>query len=151
MSSKEGVKCVGVDAFSMTYVGSSFAFLLGGPMKSKRRILVVDDDASIRAMVRTVLERAGYEVTTARDGCEAIALITAADYDVVLLDVMMPKMDGLGVVDHLRKDHTAVLAHTYLLTATPERRFDDLPVRGVIAKPFDIRDLLAETKDCIGH
>ncbi len=102
-------------------------------------------------MVRTVLERAGYEVATARDGCEAIALIAAADYDVVLLDVMMPKLDGLGVVNELRKNNSAVLAHTYLLSASPSPRLNDLPVRGVIAKPFDIHNLLAETKDCIGH
>jgi CheY-like chemotaxis protein len=98
-----------------------------------------------------VLERAGYEVTTARNGCEAIELIAAADYDVVLLDVIMPKMDGLGVVDELQKSNSPVLAHTYLLTAGELKGFDDLPVRGVIGKPFDIRDLLAETKDCIGH
>ena len=116
----------------------------------KRKILVVDDDASIRTIVRTVLESAGYEVTTARNGCEAIMLIAAADYDVVLLDVIMPKIDGLGVVEELRKNNSSVLAHTYLLT-TGKQPLDDLPVRGVIAKPFDIRSLLAETKDCIGH
>jgi len=116
----------------------------------KRKILVVDDDASIRTIVRTVLESAGYEVTTARNGCEAIVLIAAGDYDVVLLDVMMPKLDGLGVVEELRKNNSPVLAHTYLLT-TGKQPLDDLPVRGVIAKPFDIRSLLAETKDCIGH
>ncbi|MGZ8830937.1 MAG: response regulator transcription factor, partial [Thermoanaerobaculia bacterium] len=74
----------------------------------KRKILVVDDDASIRTMVRTVLERAGYEVTTARNGCEAIVLIAESDYDVVLLDVMMPKLDGLEVVDELRKSNSPV-------------------------------------------
>ncbi len=120
-------------------------------MNSRRRILVVDDDASIRLMVRNVLERAGYEVTTARDGCEAISLIAKADYDVVLLDVMMPKLDGLGVVDELRKSNSGVLAHTYLLTAGLSQRLSELPVRGVIVKPFDINELLAETKDCIGH
>lgn len=102
-------------------------------------------------MVRTVLERAGYEVTTARNGFEAIALIAAADYDVVLLDVMMPKMDGLGVVDELRKSNNPVLAHTYLLTAGQPQQLLELPVRGVITKPFDLFVLLAETKDCIGH
>lgn len=140
----------------MTYSGSRLALSPGGPMegiamKGGRKILVVDDEVSIRTLVRTVLERAGYEVTTARDGCQAIALIAAADYDVVLLDVAMPKLDGLGVVEQLRKNNSAVLAHTYLLTATPSQQLDELPVRGVIAKPFDIHNLLAETKDCIGH
>jgi DNA-binding response OmpR family regulator len=123
----------------------------GTIMNAKRRILIVDDDASIRTMVRTVLERAGYEVVTARNGCEAIELLVASDYDVVLLDVMMPKLDGLAVVDQLRKENNPVLAHTYLLTAGEPMAVKDLPVRGLIAKPFDIRALLAETKDCIGH
>lgn len=120
-------------------------------MNAKRRILVVDDDASIRTMVRTVLERAGYEVATARNGCEAIALLVASDYDVVLLDVIMPKLDGIAVVDQLRKDNNPVLAHTYLLTAGNSSAVKDLPVRGLIEKPFDLHALLAETKDCIGH
>jgi two-component system, OmpR family, response regulator RpaB len=120
-------------------------------MKGKRRILVVDDEASIRTLARTVLERAGYEVTTARDGLEAIALLALSDYDLVLLDVMMPNLNGLGVVDELRKNNVAVLAHTYLLTAGNSDQLTRLPVRGVIAKPFDISSLVAEAKDCIGH
>ena len=120
-------------------------------MNGKRRILVVDDDAAIRSLVRRVLERAGYEVATARDGGEAIALIARDDYDVVLLDVMMPGVDGLEVVESLARENSPVLAHTYLLTASLSKRLDDLPVRGIIAKPFDIHDLIAETKDCIGH
>lgn len=120
-------------------------------MNSKRRILVVDDDVAVRTMVRTVLERAGYDVTTARDGCEGIALLAASDYDLVLLDVRMPKLDGVGMVDELRKTNSPVLAHTYLLTGSEPERYDDLPVCGVIAKPFDVRALLAEAKDCIGH
>ncbi|GAC1438916.1 MAG: response regulator [Thermoanaerobaculia bacterium] len=120
-------------------------------MSAKRRILVVDDDASIRTLVRVVLERAGFEVTAARDGREAIALLAASDYDVILLDVIMPKLDGLGVVDELRRSNVSVLSHTYLLSGGDAESLRDLPVRGVIAKPFDIHNLVAEAKDCIGH
>ena len=120
-------------------------------MNAKRRILIVDDDAGVRAMVRTVLERAGFDVTTARDGREAITLLAAADYDVVLLDVVMPRFDGLDVVDELRKTNSPILAHTYLLSGEDGERLRDLPVRGVIMKPFDITTLVAEAKDCIGH
>ncbi len=120
-------------------------------VNGKRKILIVDDEPSIRSMVKAVLERAGYEVATARNGFEAIALIAANDYDVVLLDVMMPKLDGREVVEALRRDNSPVLAHTYLLTASPSEHLRDLPVRGIIVKPFDIHDLVAETKDCIGH
>ena len=102
-------------------------------------------------LVRTVLEHAGYDVTTARDGREAIALLAASDYDLVLLDVIMPHLGGLGVVDALRKDRMGVLAHTYLMTGGDAEQFTNLPVRGVIVKPFDITRLIAEAKDCIGH
>ncbi len=118
---------------------------------NKRRILIVDDELAIRNLVRIVLERVGYEVTTARDGIEAITLIAASDYDVILLDVMMPNLDGLDVVDELSRSNSPALAHTYLLAAGDADRLLDLPVRGVIGKPFDVHDLLAETKDCIGH
>src|SRR5689334_15163285 len=135
----------------MTYAGRGFA--LGSRrvqsevtvVNAKRRILVVDDDASIRSMVRAVLERAGYEVATAHDGCEAITLLAANDYDVVLLDVMMPKLSGVAVVEKLRQENSPVLAHTYLLTAGDLHAVEQLPVRGVIMKPFDIRALIAET------
>ena len=120
-------------------------------MNGRRKILVVDDDMQIRTMVRTVLERAGYDVTTARDGREAISLLAAGDYDVILLDVMMPNVDGLEVVDELRKANSPTLAHTYLLTAGKSDALLNLPVRGIINKPFDIHALVAETKDCIGH
>ena len=120
-------------------------------MTIKRTVLVVDDDAGIRSLVRTVLERAGFDVTTARDGCEAVTLLASTDYDVVLLDVRMPRLDGLGVVDELQRSNSSVLAHTYLLSGGDVEFDGDLPVRGVIAKPFDIGALIAETKDCIGH
>ena len=120
-------------------------------MKGRRRILVVDDELQIRNLMRIALERVGYEVITARDGVEAISLLAADDYDVVLLDVMMPKLDGLGVVDELKKTNSPVLAHTYLLTAGTIDQYHDVPVRGVVEKPFDIQALVAETKDCIGH
>ena len=120
-------------------------------MNARRRILIVDDDAQIRTMVRAVLERAGFDVTTARDGREAIALLTVDDFDVVLLDVVMPVVDGLDVVDELRKSNSPVLAHTYLLSGDYGDHLRDLPVRGIIAKPFDISALVAEAKDCIGH
>ena len=119
-------------------------------MNARRRILVVDDDEAARTHVRSVLERAGYDVTTARDGRQAIALIAAADYDLVLLDVIMPRLDGVSVVHQLEKANRAVLAHTYLLCGDPNQ-YANLPVAGVIGKPFDIRALLAEARDCIGH
>jgi OmpR family response regulator RpaB len=70
----------------------------------KERILVVDDEASIRRILETRLSMIGYEVVTAADGEEAIEIFHQTDPDLVVLDVMMPKLDGYGVCQELRKE-----------------------------------------------
>jgi CheY-like chemotaxis protein len=114
-----------------------------------RRVLVVDDEEAIRMLVQRLLVRAGYEVTTARDGCEAIEALAAGEYDAVLLDVMMPRLDGFGVVETMRARCPSMLARTLLVTAANLQRLDELPVRGVLPKPFDVAALLRETELCI--
>lgn len=116
-------------------------------METRKRVLVVDDEDSIRRLVKKILERAGFEVRTARDGVEAIEWIAAEDFDVVLLDVMMPKLDGFGVVHELEKMRPQLLAHTLLVTASHLKSLQSLPVRGIITKPFSVSDLVRETQD----
>jgi CheY-like chemotaxis protein len=71
-------------------------------MNGRRRILVVDDDPAVQTMVRSFLEREGYEVTMARDGREAILLIAGTDFDVVLLDVLGDPLDLPGMLEAAR-------------------------------------------------
>ena len=68
----------------------------------RERILVVDDDANIRSLLTVLLEDEGYQVLTAGDGEAAITTATAEHPDLILLDIRMPKMDGLQVCDKLR-------------------------------------------------
>lgn len=87
----------------------------GGVSERPRRILVVDDEESLRHMTRLVLERAGYEVITASDGIEALAVLDAQpELSLVLCDVRMPRLDGLGFLDALaereRRVHTVVMS-----------------------------------------
>jgi CheY-like chemotaxis protein len=117
-------------------------------MDAPKRVLVVDDEEAIRLLVRTVLERSGFEVDVARDGCEAIERLAASDYDVVLLDVMMPRLDGFGVVHEMESRFPALLARTLLVTASNRKDLDRLPIRGVIHKPFSVGDLVRETAEC---
>ena len=70
---------------------------------SKQKILVVDDEASIRRILETRLKMAGYNVVTAEDGEEAVELFNKTNPDIVILDVMMPKMDGYGVTREIRR------------------------------------------------
>ncbi len=79
-------------------------------MGQTRRALVVDDDEPIRTMLAEVVSRQGVEVDTACDGVEAIERIDRQHYDVILLDLMMPRVDGYGVLGHLKEHHPDRLA-----------------------------------------
>jgi OmpR family response regulator RpaB len=75
-----------------------------GTHHGKETILVVDDEASIRRILETRLSMIGYQVVTASDGVEALELFKTTHPDLVVLDVMMPKLDGYGVCQELRKE-----------------------------------------------
>jgi two-component system OmpR family response regulator len=110
-----------------------------------RRVLVVDDEESMRDLVRTALDFVGYEVATASDGLEALALVPTFAPDLVVLDVMMPRLDGMEVVRRLRAagDRTPVV----LLTArdAPQEVVEALAAGGDdhVAKPFHLQVLVA--------
>jgi len=119
----------------------------------KKRALVVDDDDPIRAMLAKVVERQNLAVDTARDGLEAIQRLDAVDYAVILLDLMMPRVDGYGVLKHLHAHHPDKLNCTIIASAVPEteilKRFN-LPVFRIHAKPFDLGKLIEDIKQCVG-
>jgi len=118
----------------------------------KKRVLVVDDDDPIRTMLAKVVGRQNLSVDTARDGEEAIRAIDRDGYDVILLDLMMPKVDGYGVLKHLQAHHPAKLKCTIIASAVPEseilKQFG-VPVYRIHAKPFDMARLIADIKHCI--
>ena len=112
------------------------------------RVLVVDDDRRLRDMVRRALESAGFEVDSAEDGGRALAAISQRAFDVVVLDVLMPGVDGLGVARRLRQrgDATPIL----MLTArdgVPDRVAGlDAGADDYLVKPFSIEELLARVR-----
>ncbi len=114
------------------------------------RILVVDDDDAIRMMVERVLRREKYEVECARDGFEAIEKLSKNDYGAVLLDLMMPRVDGHGVLRFLEKEarqrKPRVIIMTANLAGAAETRAE--AVVKVLPKPFDIRELLRQVRAC---
>jgi twitching motility two-component system response regulator PilG len=69
-----------------------------------KRILVVDDDENILSLERTILEQKGFDVTTAAGGVEALELLGKGEYDLVLLDVMMPEIDGFTVCRRIKEE-----------------------------------------------
>jgi DNA-binding response OmpR family regulator len=114
------------------------------------RILVVDDDPDILQFIRVNLELEGFGVDLATSGGEAIEAVSNDPPDLVLLDVMMPGMDGFGVLRRLRSHPAAANTSIILLTARtlPEDRIRGLELGAddYITKPFDVDELIARVK-----
>ena len=111
---------------------------------SSRNILVIDDNFWIRRLVITVLRRRGFECDEAIDGLEAMEKIRAADYDGVILDLMMPRANGFEVIAFLVDEKPQLLATTIVLTADSSRWNDPAlsPVARVVQKPFDVNEFV---------
>jgi len=119
-------------------------------MRLEKQILIVDDDDAIRALLMTVLRRRGYHVDNARHGVEAMEYLAARRYSLVILDLMMPRMNGYEVLDHLSGLPSATRPLVLVLTAGLEqRKFDTSLVVGTIQKPFDIELLVDTVAGCL--
>jgi len=121
-------------------------------VSEKKRALVVDDDDPIRTMLAKVVERQDLSVDTARDGVEAIERIDRDGYSLIVLDLMMPRIDGYGVLQHIQTFHPDKLRCTIIASAVPEneilKRFK-LPVFRIHPKPFDMARLIADIHECV--
>lgn len=120
-------------------------------MEDRKRALVVDDDDPIRTMLANVVERQDLDVDTARDGIEAIARIDDDGYSVIVLDLMMPRVDGYGVLRHLEEHHPEKLRCTIIASAVPEsevRKKFTIPVYRIHSKPFDMGLLISDIRAC---
>ena len=125
-------------------------------MGSGSKVLVVDDEPAIRALVAKIVERAGHPVDTARDGAEAIEKLEAGDYAVVVLDLMMPNVDGYGLIRHLkaRGGNQPAIIVVSAGDSAALRQLDGAMVHSIIRKPFDIDvlgDLIAAAAKASGE
>jgi len=119
----------------------------GEQTDSKQRILVVDDEASIRRILETRLKMAGYNVVTAEDGEEAVDLFNKTNPDIVILDVMMPKMDGYGVTREIRRVSDVPIIILTALGDVSERITGlELGADDYVIKPFSPKELEARVK-----
>ena len=111
------------------------------------KILVVDDDPNICDILKTHFENEGCEVITANDGVEGVAAFRSASPDIVLLDIMMPKMDGQQVLSEIRKESSKPVI---MVTAKGEV-FDkvlglEMGADDFVVKPFELKELSARIK-----
>lgn len=114
----------------------------------KHRALVVDDDEAIRVMVSRILEREKFEVDCAKDGFDAIECIREHDYQLIVLDIMMPRIDGLGVVRYLRAHKPHALPRVLAISAFIPERWEEPSVR-LLPKPFDISELIEHARNIV--
>ena len=115
-----------------------------------RKILVADDNAASRELIREVLEMSGYEVVEAADGQDAVTRARENAPDLVLVDIQMPRLDGYGVLRELRADPRLsglrVVALTAFAMQGDRERALDAGFDGYITKPVEIAALRQEIK-----
>ena len=117
----------------------------------EKRVLVVDDDDAIRSLLVTVVRRRGFAADSARDGAEALERLRRCRYSLMLLDMMMPRLSGPEVLQHLRTMEPVSRPLVIVLTAGNEPLdLDPGLVAGSISKPFDIDLLLDTVTACLG-
>jgi DNA-binding response OmpR family regulator/cellulose synthase/poly-beta-1,6-N-acetylglucosamine synthase-like glycosyltransferase len=114
------------------------------------RVLVVDDDESVRRVVQFALEEAGHEVVVAEDGAEALVLLDDTSCDLVIADLTMPRLDGLGLVERLRSAEATRSIPIVLMTGRdgPEDAVRALRAGAddYVRKPFDMHELVARVQ-----
>ena len=111
------------------------------------RILCIDDDSNICDLLCMYLQKEGYEVRTAQDGQEGVSLFRAYEPDLVLLDIMMPRMDGWQVCQEIRKQSSKPIIMVTAKGETIDKVLGlELGADDYITKPFSMRELLARIK-----
>jgi len=133
--------------------GDLEAFLVrsaAGPRQAGPTVLVVDDDDRVRELVRIELEREGYDVRQARSADEGLAAIEARRPELVLLDVMMPHVDGWEMLRRIQERHGAgaipVLMFSGQVDEAARRQTASSGARGFVGKPFELDELVHQAK-----
>ena len=116
-------------------------------------VLVVEDDAAIRRLLAVTFKHEGLNVTTARDGIEAIEALKQRHYRVLLLDLMMPRMTGWEVIEWLKQAREQKPQSVIVVSATNRdviRELEPEVVNAIVFKPFDVNELAGYVKACCG-
>ena len=117
------------------------------------RVLVVDDEEPIRRLVVRMLGRAGFDAVEATDGQDAIEQLDAGPFDALVLDLMMPRVDGFGVVSHLIDTQPRMMEKTVVITAFPKNAARERlhHLCSIISKPFDNSELVQLVQERVGR
>ncbi len=117
---------------------------------TRPRVLVADDEEAIRTLVVHLLRRAGFQTVEAADGQYAIEQLDGTEFDAVVLDLMMPRVDGVGVVEHIIETQPRMMEKTVVMTAfsktAAKERLHHLC--SILLKPFDTDELIQLVQSC---
>jgi len=116
------------------------------------RVLVADDDPAIRRLVCTIVRRERLDVDCVTDGMEAVEMLRQHEYAVVLLDLMMPRLDGFGVIEWMKNNPPLIKPIIIVITAYADQRFKEVDselVSGVLRKPFEVAELGGLVRACV--
>lgn len=116
-----------------------------------QRVLIVEDEPAIRVLLFAVLGRNGFACDAAIDGAEAIAKIRRHTYDVILLDLLLPNVNGFEVMQFVRAERAEILSRIVVMTSADRAtllHFDGSEIRTILAKPIDIQELVRVVGEC---
>jgi DNA-binding response OmpR family regulator len=116
---------------------------------SRPIVLVAEDDPSVRMMIEFLLEDEGFEVISAEDGERALDMAQNRSPDAILLDLMMPKLDGREVLSRLRASEETARIPVFLLTGMSRSAVSDWPGARYVSKPFSPDELVDSIRDVI--
>jgi len=125
---------------------------VSGKPSNECAVLIVEDDLAIRRLVRLVLLRQGYHVDLAGDGNEAVSKLETTEYDVIILDLMMPNLDGFSFMSAMARTAPERLKRVIITSAASPAMINDR-LKGIpfdlMPKPFDINELIGRVRGCI--
>ena len=121
------------------------------PPKPRPHVLVVDDDQALQGLFTTLLRKRGFDVDCAANGRVAFDQLNRHNYSVILLDLMMPDVNGFELLDRLDRESPTILPRVIVMTGASQRlveKVDPGRIWGLIRKPFDIDDLVNSAIAC---
>ena len=122
---------------------------------NRAQVLLVDDDPSTRTLLTAVLERQGWIPDVACDGEQALQKLRKGRYRAILLDLLMPRINGFEVLHALRAQQPEILPNVIVLTAASDHTLRDFPDTGricsLLRKPFDNAELLRLVDGCLSR
>jgi CheY-like chemotaxis protein len=118
--------------------------------QNKKRILIIEDDEQVRCMLEDYLVYLGYEVVTASDGLEGLKEIKARDHNLVVTDITMPYVSGIGIITVLKQNHPdipviAITGYGY----HAEELANEKKADRILPKPFEIKELKKSIEDLL--